>query len=58
LQTTARLLLAVTSNAGRLEERLNVFVESDALVSGGSRQFGNINFCDVPFIYLLLSEER
>jgi hypothetical protein len=57
-QTSVRSLFAVTSEAGDLEERLNVFVVGEALLSGSGGELGNINFADVPIIHLLLSQER
>lgn len=57
-QAAVWFLLAVTSDAGCLEERLNVFVESDALVGGGGRELGDIDLADVPVIDLFLGQER
>jgi hypothetical protein len=53
-QTAARFHLAVTSDAGGIEERLDIFVKRHAGLRSGGRQFGNIHFADVPMVYLLL----
>jgi hypothetical protein len=47
------LVLAVTSNAGSLQHRLDVFVKCQILCIGGGRQLADINPADVPLIMLL-----
>jgi hypothetical protein len=57
-QIGARSLFAVASEAGGFKHGLNVFVVGHALRRGGRRKLGNIHFGDVPFVRLLLGQER
>jgi hypothetical protein len=41
---------AVTPDARRFKQRANVGLKGDALFVGGWREFGEIEFVDVPFV--------
>jgi hypothetical protein len=55
-QIGSRSLLPMTTRARRLQHGFNVFIISDALVSGRRGKVGNINLADVPFVDLLLRQ--
>jgi hypothetical protein len=56
-QTGAGSIFAVAPDAGGLKKGFDIFVERHALSGGGGREFGDIDFADVPRIFLLLRNE-